>query len=69
MPALILYDRDPNIGFDRLPELLDSAPRWRAERIPGTLGLPHYDQPEATFAALVRFWEEVEGAMRSAATD
>jgi pimeloyl-ACP methyl ester carboxylesterase len=66
VPGLVLYDRDPNISFERLDELLDSAPQWRAERIPGTLGLPHYDQPDVTFPVLERFWREVEDGAPSA---
>jgi pimeloyl-ACP methyl ester carboxylesterase len=57
-PTLMLYDRDPNVGFDRLQELLAANTHWRAQRIPGTKGLPHWDQPAATFAALDAFWSD-----------
>jgi pimeloyl-ACP methyl ester carboxylesterase len=55
-PALVLYDRDPNISFDRLPELVDHSTNWRAVRIKPTLGLPHWEEPEQTTAALDSFW-------------
>ena len=61
VPSLVIYDKDPHTGFERLPELLDSSPQWRTARIEGSAGLPHFDQPEATFAALEKFWSEVPG--------
>jgi len=61
VPSLVVYDKDPHTGFERLPELLDSSPHWRAVRIEGSAGLPHFDQPDATFSALQTFWDEVPG--------
>ena len=55
-PALVLYDRDPNISFDYLDTVLEHNPRWRARRIPATRGLPHFDQPLKTQRALEEFW-------------
>ena len=56
LPVLILYDRDGFVGFDLLPETLRRRPDWRAERIAPTKGLPHFEQPERTVAALECFW-------------
>ena len=56
-PALVLYDRDPNISFDYLDTVLEQNPRWRSRRIPATRGLPHFDQPLKTQRALDEFWE------------
>jgi pimeloyl-ACP methyl ester carboxylesterase len=58
-PVLVLHDRDNFVRFDELPGLLASRPNWRAERIQPTLGLPHFEQPEATTAALDGFWAQV----------
>lgn len=58
VPVLVLYDRDPNISFDRLPEVVGQYHNWRAERISPTLGLPHWEAPEQTFAAMDTFWSE-----------
>ena len=55
-PVLVLYDQDPNVGFDHLEAVLAERPNWRAERIVGTRGLPHFEEPAATAAALQRFW-------------
>jgi hypothetical protein len=55
-PALVIHDRDPNVRFDRLPELLVARGNWRAERIAPTLGLPHWEQTSATVSVLNGFW-------------
>lgn len=65
LPALILYDEDPNVSFERLPELLQSRPNWRARRIAPSLGMPHWDQPAATIEALQAFWDELEPEQRA----
>ncbi len=59
VPVLVLYDYDAYVTFDRLGTLQQSRPNWRAERIPGTRGLPHFDKPRETIEALDRFWAEV----------
>ena len=61
-PTLILYDQDPNIDFDRLPELLKGNPRVHAERINPSRGLPHWELPEQTVNALMRFWTSIAEA-------
>jgi pimeloyl-ACP methyl ester carboxylesterase len=60
-PTLVLYDEDPYTDFALLPEFLSQNMYIRrAERIEGTLGLPHFDRTEETVAAITRFWTEVE---------
>ncbi len=60
-PTLVLYDEDPYTDFALLPEFLSQNTYIRrAERIEGTLGLPHFDRTEETVAAITRFWNEVE---------
>ncbi len=61
LPALVLYDRDANVGFDRLDELVASRANWHKARIAPTLGLPHWEQPAATFSALDHFWRKTVG--------
>jgi hypothetical protein len=56
LPVLVLYDRDPNIRFDTLPQVL-ARPNWQDGRIAGTLGLPHWEQMPATAGALDSFWQ------------
>jgi len=59
VPTLILFDRDPDISFDMLPQLVNDNPRVQAERITPTLGLPHWEKPAETAAALDAFWASV----------
>lgn len=61
-PALVLYDTDPNVTFDLLPELLTQNPAWRARRITGTRGLPHYERLPQVAAAMTEFWQDVTHA-------
>ncbi|MFO0690350.1 MAG: alpha/beta fold hydrolase [Myxococcota bacterium] len=68
IPALVLFDRDPNVRFDRLPDWLSARPHRTAVRIAPTLGLPHWEQPERCVAALESFWAtEVEAGAASPA--
>lgn len=60
VPGLVIYDSDPNVRFDALPALLDSAPQWQATRIAPTLGMPHWEQIDATVDALQAFWRGVD---------
>ncbi len=56
IPALVLYDTDPNVAFDCLPQLLQANDNWRATRIQPSRGLPHWEKPAETCAALEDFW-------------
>ncbi len=58
LPVLVLYDEDPNLSFELLPELLRKRRSWRAERIRPTRGLPHWEALAQTTAAMDRFWVE-----------
>ncbi len=55
-PALVIYDYDPNVGFDHLPEMLNRFSNWHASRIVPTRGLPHWEKMPETAAALDSFW-------------
>lgn len=57
LPVLVLYDQDPNVRFDTLPDLLQ-RPNWRGARITPTLGLPHFERLPETSAALDQFWRD-----------
>ncbi len=65
IPVLVVYDEDPNISFELLPELLSERRNWRAERVRPTLGLPHWEELEQTTAAMDRFWSETGGGMKA----
>lgn len=54
-PTLVLYDQDGFVSFDRLP-LFAQQPNAKVVRIAETDGLPHWDKPAETVAALDEFW-------------
>lgn len=56
LPVLVIYDRDANISFERLPWMLEQ-PNWQAEQISPTLGLAHFEQMPRVAEALDRFWQ------------
>ena len=58
LPVLALADRDPYVDFPTLPAFVAAHPDWRHETLAPHLGLPHWERPAATFAALDRFWSE-----------
>ena len=55
-PTLVLYDRDPNVSFERLDDLLQRRANCRALRIAPTRGLPHWERLDETARALDEFW-------------
>ena len=66
LPCLVLYDRDPNIGFERLSELTEVHSHWAAKQLSPSLGLPHWELPAETIEALEDFWKpRGQCAMRS----
>ena len=66
VPCLVLYDRDPNIGFERLQELTEVHSHWAAKQLSPSLGLPHWELLTDTIEALEDFWTPPsQGAMRS----
>lgn len=59
IPVLVLYDEDPNVNFDLLPEVLQANQNWRARRILNTRGLPHFERLDMTLKALNNFWADI----------
>lgn len=55
VPAVVLYDRDAFVSFDRLP-LFTAQTGVSAVRIEGTDGLPHFEKLAEVKAALDAFW-------------
>ncbi len=56
LPTLVLYDRDPNVGFERLDPLVQKHPNMHAERVKPSLGLPHWEHTKLTTQAMDAFW-------------
>ena len=60
VPTLVLYDEDPNTGFDRVPDLLLKTTTWRARRIVPSRGLPHFEKLTRVVEALSGYWDDLE---------
>ncbi|WP_242518458.1 alpha/beta fold hydrolase [Halochromatium roseum] len=58
LPVLVLYDRDANVGFELLADLVASHSNWKAVRIVPTLGIPQWERTADCSAALDAFWAE-----------
>lgn len=56
VPTLVLYDRDPNVTFERLPEVAKANKLWQPVQITPTRGLPHWEKLPETTAILDQFW-------------
>jgi pimeloyl-ACP methyl ester carboxylesterase len=56
LPILAIADRDPYITFERLPEFAAARANWHYQSLAPHMGLPHWERPEATLAALEQFW-------------
>lgn len=56
-PVLALYDRDPYVRFDQLPEFVAARSRWQAVRLRPSLGLPHFERLAEVVEALEAFWD------------
>ncbi|AFL75034.1 alpha/beta fold hydrolase [Thiocystis violascens] len=59
-PVLVVYDKDPNIDFHELPGFLSRHPGWRAEQLTPTRGMPQWEKPAETAAAIDRFWSTLK---------
>jgi pimeloyl-ACP methyl ester carboxylesterase len=57
VPTLLVYDTDPNIDFDRLPQLLTANPWVSTQQVVPTRGLPHWEKPQETQAAIGAFFD------------
>jgi pimeloyl-ACP methyl ester carboxylesterase len=68
MPVLVLYDRDANVSFERMPEVVGKLPNWQAVRIEPTLGIPQWERPTLSIQAIDAFWAQAEAGKLSANT-
>lgn len=55
VPTLVLYDKDPNINFGMLESAAETNPNLKTKRIAPSLGLPHWELPTETNAAISEF--------------
>jgi pimeloyl-ACP methyl ester carboxylesterase len=60
LPTLVIHDRDANVTFDLLPGLVEARTNWQVTKVEQTLGIPQWERPTRTIAALDQFWKTVE---------
>ena len=58
VPVLVLFDEDPNVTFE-LFEQFEDSPTWQFKRISPSFGMPQWEHPEKTVAALESFFAEL----------
>lgn len=58
VPVLVLFDEDPNVTFE-LFEQFEDSPTWQFKRIGPSLGMPQWEHPEKTVAAIESFFSEL----------
>jgi|TARA_Y200000002_G_scaffold139664_1_gene115223 pimeloyl-ACP methyl ester carboxylesterase len=58
VPVLVLFDEDPNVTFE-LFEQFEDSPIWQFKRIAPSLGMPQWEHPEKTVAAIESFFAEL----------
>jgi pimeloyl-ACP methyl ester carboxylesterase len=56
LPVLVVHDRDANVTFERLPEFLEGRHNWQVSKVEPSLGMPQWERPTRTIAALDEFW-------------
>ncbi len=57
-PVIVLYDRDPFVRFDTLPDFLREHTNWRAVRITPSRGLPQFERLVDVVMTLDDSWRE-----------
>lgn len=57
-PVLVLFDRDPNVSFELFEEF-EVHDAWRFRRISPSLGMPQWERPLETIAAIESFFSEL----------
>lgn len=67
LPVLVIYDKDANVTFDLLPDLVAGRPNWFTTKVEPTLGIPQWERPTRTIAALDDFWRTAEAMAQSGA--
>ena len=58
VPVLVLFDEDPNVTFE-LFEQFEYSPTWQFKRIGPSLGMPQWEHPEKTVAAIESFFAQL----------
>jgi len=58
IPVYVVYDNEPGISFDMLPQLVHEKSNWKAFRSRNTRGMPHFERPGELFRQFDLFWKK-----------
>lgn len=59
LPVLVIHDRDANVTFEALPEVVEGRDNWEIALVQPTLGIPQWEKPVETCAAIDAFWQRL----------
>jgi endonuclease V-like protein UPF0215 family len=57
LPVLVVFDRDPNVSFERFADFKTDA-NWHFSRVTPSLGMPHWEHPQETISAIETFYAQ-----------
>ncbi len=58
VPVLAVYDNEPGMSFDMLPQLVREHSNWKAFRSRHSKGMPHFESSGELFRQFDLFWKE-----------
>ena len=67
VPSLVVYDVDPFVKFDALPDFVARHPVWKAERLAPSRGMPQFERLPALTRTLDAFWHDADSPRSPAA--
>jgi len=57
LPVLVIFDRDPNVSFERFADFENTA-NWRFHRVAPSFGMPHWEHSGETVSVIENFYAE-----------
>ena len=57
LPVLVIFDRDPNVSFERFSDV-EHAANWQFQRVAPSLGMPHWEHPQETASVIENFYSK-----------
>ena len=57
LPVLVIFDRDPNVSFERFADFKTDT-NWQFSRVTPSLGMPHWEHPQETISVIETFYAQ-----------
>jgi hypothetical protein len=55
--VLVIFDRDPNVSFERFADFKTDT-NWQFSRVTPSLGMPHWEYPQETISVIETFYAQ-----------